>query len=152
MIYFTKKNEGDRTPEKRLLLGLPAAVLSSIGLVVWGLSVDRHWHWIVGQIAFFLCESFPYLWAILLIWASRCARTADGEYGTVELYRGQLSELCQRGHHVLLGHHQRESAPVASVRMSANSDLSQLSAFILPWFIFYWVDASGMSMFEIHPV
>jgi hypothetical protein len=40
----------------RLWLGYPAAVLSSLGLLIWGLSVDREWHWITGQIAFFLCK------------------------------------------------------------------------------------------------
>lgn len=38
----------------RLWLGYPAAVLSSLGLLIWGLSIDKEWHWITGQIAFFL--------------------------------------------------------------------------------------------------
>ncbi|KUJ21877.1 putative MFS transporter [Mollisia scopiformis] len=45
---------GERLPEMRLWLGYPAAVVSSIGLIVWVLSIDRQWHWITGQIAFFL--------------------------------------------------------------------------------------------------
>lgn len=45
----------------RLWLVYPAAVLTSIGLVVWGISVDRGYHWIVGQIAFALCEFRPSL-------------------------------------------------------------------------------------------
>lgn len=53
---FARQNGGRRTPEVRLWLGYPAAVISSIGLLVWGLSIDRQWHWITGQIAFFLCE------------------------------------------------------------------------------------------------
>lgn len=56
MIYLTKKNGGKRLPEMRLWLGLPAAIFSSIGLVLWGLSVDKHWHWMTGQVAFFFCE------------------------------------------------------------------------------------------------
>jgi hypothetical protein len=56
MIRLLKRNNGVRLPEMRLWLGYPAAVLSSVGLVVWGLSVEREWHWITGQIAFFLCE------------------------------------------------------------------------------------------------
>lgn len=40
----------------RLWLAYPAAVLSAIGLIVWGISVDRSWHWIVGQVAFVLCK------------------------------------------------------------------------------------------------
>lgn len=53
---FARRNGGRRSPEMRLSLGYPAAVISSIGLLLWGLSIDRQWHWITGQIAFFLCE------------------------------------------------------------------------------------------------
>lgn len=56
MLILTRKNGGTRVPEMRLWLGIPAAVLSSIGLVLWGRSVDAHWHWITGQVAFFLCK------------------------------------------------------------------------------------------------
>ena len=38
----------------RLWLAYPAAIMSAIGLIVWGISVDRAWHWIVGQVAFVL--------------------------------------------------------------------------------------------------
>ena len=48
------KNNGLRAPEMRLWLAYPAALLSAIGLIVWGISVDQMYHWIVGQIAFFL--------------------------------------------------------------------------------------------------
>lgn len=30
-----------------------------VGLIIWGISVDKGYHWIVGQIAFFLCTYFP---------------------------------------------------------------------------------------------
>ena len=53
---LTLKNGAERLPEMRLWLGYPAAISSSIGLIVWGLSIDREWHWMTGQIAFFLCE------------------------------------------------------------------------------------------------
>jgi hypothetical protein len=29
---------------------------SKVGLMLWGISVEKGYHWIVGQIAFFLCE------------------------------------------------------------------------------------------------
>jgi hypothetical protein len=29
----------------------------SVGLVVWGVSIDKNYHWMVGQVAFFLCKS-----------------------------------------------------------------------------------------------
>lgn len=50
------KNNSQRIPEMRLWLGYPAAVVSSVGLVLWGISVDKNWHWMTGQVAFFLCE------------------------------------------------------------------------------------------------
>jgi len=51
---LAKKNHNIRTPEMRLWLIYPAALLSSIGLIIWGISIDMNYHWIVGQIAFFL--------------------------------------------------------------------------------------------------
>ncbi|KAL9102149.1 MAG: hypothetical protein Q9163_002680 [Psora crenata] len=48
------KEHGLRVPEMRLWLAYPAALLSAIGLIVWGISVDKAYHWMVGQIAFFL--------------------------------------------------------------------------------------------------
>ncbi|KAJ9501368.1 hypothetical protein H2202_003162 [Exophiala xenobiotica] len=51
---LAKRNGGVRVPEMRLWLIYPAGVLSAIGLIVWGISVDKGYHWIVGQIAFFL--------------------------------------------------------------------------------------------------
>lgn len=56
MVWMTRKNGGQRVPENRLWLGMPAAVISSVGLLVWGFSVQDSWHWIVGQVAFFLCK------------------------------------------------------------------------------------------------
>ncbi|KAL8668815.1 MAG: hypothetical protein Q9168_006567 [Polycauliona sp. 1 TL-2023] len=47
------RNNGVRLPEMRLWLLYPAAVLSAIGMILWGISVDQGYHWIVGQIAFF---------------------------------------------------------------------------------------------------
>lgn len=61
MVRLTKKNGGERVPEMRLWLGIPAAVVCSIGLLVWGLSIDRQWHWFTGQVAFFLCKSPPFI-------------------------------------------------------------------------------------------
>jgi MFS family permease len=51
---LAKKNGGVRLPEMRLWLAYPAGLLTAIGLIVWGISVDRNYHWIVGQIALFL--------------------------------------------------------------------------------------------------
>ncbi|KAI9829163.1 MAG: hypothetical protein M1832_000186 [Thelocarpon impressellum] len=51
---LTKRNNGVRVAEMRLWLAYPAALLSAIGLIIWGISIDKAYHWIVGQIAFFL--------------------------------------------------------------------------------------------------
>lgn len=51
---LARKNGGERVPEMRLWLGYPAAALSTIGLIVWGISVDKGYHWMVGQVALFL--------------------------------------------------------------------------------------------------
>lgn len=48
------RNNNIRTPEMRIYLGYPGAVLGSLGAIIWGLSIDREWHWITGQIAFVL--------------------------------------------------------------------------------------------------
>ena len=53
---LARKNNDSRVPEMRLWLGFPAAIVSSVGLIIWGLSVDRSWHWMTGQVAFFLCK------------------------------------------------------------------------------------------------
>ena len=48
------KNGGVRMPEMRLWLIYPAGLLSALGLIIWGISVDRMYHWMVGQVAFFI--------------------------------------------------------------------------------------------------
>jgi len=63
MVILTKRNDGKRLPEMRLWLGYPAAVISAVGMLLWGLSVDHKWHWMVGQVAFFLCK----LWILVAL-------------------------------------------------------------------------------------
>lgn len=57
VVRLAKRNGGVKEPEMRLWLAYPAAVLSAVGLIVWGVSVDRSWHWMTGQVAFVLCKS-----------------------------------------------------------------------------------------------
>lgn len=54
---LAKRNNNMRTPEMRLYLVYPGAVLGAVGSIIWGISIDRNWHWITGQVAFFLCEN-----------------------------------------------------------------------------------------------
>ncbi len=56
VIKLAKSNNNQKTPEMRLWLIYPAAVLTAVGLIVWGISLDRGYHWMVGQVAFALCE------------------------------------------------------------------------------------------------
>lgn len=43
----------------RLWLSYPAILLTAVGLIVWGISVDKKYHWIVGQVAFTLRRLKP---------------------------------------------------------------------------------------------
>lgn len=54
MLHFALKNHNLRIPEHRLWLFYPAVFLTSFGLILWGVSVDKGMHWMIGQVAFFL--------------------------------------------------------------------------------------------------
>ncbi|KAL2258618.1 hypothetical protein VTK26DRAFT_8018 [Humicola hyalothermophila] len=54
VIRLAKSNHNQKTAEMRLWLAYPAAVLTAVGMIVWGVSVDRGHHWMVGQVAFAL--------------------------------------------------------------------------------------------------
>ncbi|KAJ5121459.1 uncharacterized protein N7515_009420 [Penicillium bovifimosum] len=51
---LSKRNGNIRVPEMRLWLAYPAMLLTTIGLIIWGISIDQNYHWMVGQVAFFL--------------------------------------------------------------------------------------------------
>ena len=104
---LTFKNGGQRVPEMRLWLGYPAAVGSSIGLIVWGLSIDREWHWITGQVAFFLCTSILRLIVWLSTDRSRCCWVTSRKYRSFDVYCRQLSRTCDGSYHILYRYHQR---------------------------------------------
>ncbi|KAJ5653260.1 Major facilitator superfamily domaingeneral substrate transporter [Penicillium lividum] len=57
IVAKLSKRRNTRDAEMRLWLGYPAIVLTAVGLIVWGVSLDRDYHWIVGQVAFFLFAS-----------------------------------------------------------------------------------------------
>lgn len=54
---LAKKNEGVRVAEMRLWLAYPAILVTAVGLILWGNSIDNGYHWMVGQVAFFLFAS-----------------------------------------------------------------------------------------------
>ncbi|KAL5363400.1 major facilitator superfamily domain-containing protein [Aspergillus floccosus] len=51
---LARQNGGARVAEMRLWLAYPAILLTAVGLILWGVSVDKSYHWMVGQVAFFL--------------------------------------------------------------------------------------------------
>ncbi|KFZ17727.1 hypothetical protein V501_01595 [Pseudogymnoascus sp. VKM F-4519 (FW-2642)] len=51
VIKLAKRNNHQKTPEMRIWLTYPAVILTAVGLVVWGVSIDRGYHWMVGQVA-----------------------------------------------------------------------------------------------------
>ncbi|KAG8928706.1 hypothetical protein FRC02_006581 [Tulasnella sp. 418] len=50
VAFISRTRKQPRTPEMRLWLFWPASILSSVGLVIFGLSIHYGWHWIVGQV------------------------------------------------------------------------------------------------------
>ncbi|KAJ5160155.1 uncharacterized protein N7482_007159, partial [Penicillium canariense] len=55
IIEKLAKNNGNvRVAEMRLWLAYPAVLITTVGLILWGISIDRSYHWMVGQVAFFL--------------------------------------------------------------------------------------------------
>ncbi|BCR88779.1 putative MFS transporter [Aspergillus chevalieri] len=51
---LARKNGNVRVAEMRLWLAYPAILVTAVGLILWGISVDKNYHWMVGQVAFFL--------------------------------------------------------------------------------------------------
>lgn len=81
--WLARRRGGVRVAEMRLWLGYPAVLITGgesllperkpgytactdwcgvVGLILWGISIDKNYHWMVGQVAFFLCNyPFPRL-------------------------------------------------------------------------------------------
>ncbi|KAL2865160.1 putative MFS transporter [Aspergillus lucknowensis] len=51
---MARRNGGVRVAEMRLVLAAPAILLTGAGLILFGVSIDRNYHWMVGQVALFL--------------------------------------------------------------------------------------------------
>ncbi|CAK7215190.1 hypothetical protein SCUCBS95973_002397 [Sporothrix curviconia] len=109
VLWLTRHSAtAKRTPEMRLWLGYPAALLSALGIGLWGVSVDHGWHWMLGQLAFFL-------YAVGL----QVGNTVVTTY-MVDNYPTYANEL--------------------SIFYSC---IINLSAFLVPWFIYTWVTVTG---------
>ncbi|KAK0748224.1 major facilitator superfamily domain-containing protein [Apiosordaria backusii] len=48
--YFTKRNNGIRDPEMRLPAMIPAMITAPLGLVVFGVGIERGLHWMVPNV------------------------------------------------------------------------------------------------------
>ncbi|KAL4965558.1 putative MFS transporter [Aspergillus stella-maris] len=51
---LARRNGGVRVAEMRVWLAYPAIGITAVGLIVFGVSIDKGYHWMVGQVAFFL--------------------------------------------------------------------------------------------------
>jgi len=51
---LAKKNNDVRVAEMRLWLMYPSILVTAVGLIAWGISVDKGYHWFVGQVTLFL--------------------------------------------------------------------------------------------------
>lgn len=54
---LTRKNGGIREPEMRLPAILISLVVAPLSLVLYGVGIDRNWHWIVPTLGLGLCKS-----------------------------------------------------------------------------------------------
>ncbi|KAI5362814.1 Putative major facilitator superfamily, MFS transporter superfamily [Septoria linicola] len=52
IVKLAARSGKGKTPEMRIWLLYPASVLTALGLLLWGISIDRNYHWMVGQVAF----------------------------------------------------------------------------------------------------
>ncbi|KAF3808856.1 putative MFS-type transporter [Colletotrichum gloeosporioides] len=51
---LAKSNNDIMTPAMYLWLAYPATLLGAGGCILWGLSIDRHWHFMVDELALFI--------------------------------------------------------------------------------------------------
>lgn len=132
---LARANGGVRVAEMRLWPVYPAAVMSAVGLIVWGVSVDKGYHWIVGQVAFFWCKdstisTSPTSPSLIYVFTDSSSSVAAGI---------QTSNTCVSAYIV-------DAYPRCSTAViTFYAVLLNLSAFINPFFITPWVDSVGFT-------
>lgn len=127
IIRLAKQNNNIKTPEMRLWLSYPAAILTAVGMIVWGVSVDKNYPWIVGQVALALCEC---LVALLMMIANRCSTVGSG------IQMGNTA-VCS---------YIFDAYPMQSMStMTFYAVMLNMSAFIDPFFIVPWVEIVGFT-------
>lgn len=131
VIKLAKRNDGIKTAEMRLWLAYPAALLTAIGLIIWGVSIDKGYHWMVGQVAFALCKSphFRRSYMCMLLTFSVFKVGAGIQMGN--------TAICS---YVV------DAYPLQSMAViTFYAVLLNFSAFVDPFFIAPWVDGVGYS-------
>lgn len=127
VVKLAKSNNNQKTPEMRLWLAYPAAILTAVGLIVWGISIDKGYHFMVGQVAFALCKlthrHLSYLQKLIPIFSVgagiQMGNTAICSY-VVDAYPMQ-----------------------SMATMTFYAVMLNMSAFVDPFFIVPWVDNVG---------
>ena len=127
IIQLTKRDNTPKTPEMRLWFAYPAALLTAVGLIVWGVSVDKGYHWMVGQVALALCKlSIPFPWRRIL---NESAVGAGIQMGN--------AAVCA---------YIFDAYPMQSMAtMTFYAVMLNMSAFIDPFFIVPWVEDAGFT-------
>lgn len=132
VVKLAKRNGGMKTPEMRLWLVYPAALLTAVGLVVWGVSIDRGYHWMVGQVAFALCKSV------------NCLPARDEAVQRLTPYT-LVGAGIQIGNTSVCSY-VVDAYPTQSMAvMTFYAVMLNLSAFADPFFIIPWVETAGFT-------
>jgi len=129
VIKLAKRNNHQKTPEMRIWLTYPAVILTAVGLVVWGVSIDREYHWMVGQVALAICKSDRMILSFSTS-ANCCYKVGAG------VQMGNTA-ICS---YVV------DAYPLQSMAMMTfYAVMLNLSAFLDPFFIVSWVDNIGFT-------
>lgn len=56
--FFTRRNNGIREPEMRLPAAMIGLVTAPLGLVLYGVGINNHLHWMVPTLGLALCKSY----------------------------------------------------------------------------------------------
>lgn len=66
--YFTRRNGGIREPEMRLPAMIPSLITTPLGLILYGVGIQKSLHWICPTIGLGLCKS---LYFFFMAWSVR---------------------------------------------------------------------------------
>lgn len=121
----------------RLWLVYPAALLTAVGLVIWGVSVDRAYHWMVGQVAFALCKSDGFRPALCPSGRDRTMRGLTISFLVGAGIQIGNTSVCS---YIVDAYPMQTMAVMTFYAVMLN-----LSAFADPFFIIPWVETAGFT-------